>query len=80
MKRFREIYDKELSRICDSGGLDKLFLNHGFVRGFVYEVCKQVVVSQQGVQADACTCTELEDGADACPHWEVWGKCKKRTA
>lgn len=34
---------------------------------------------QQVVQADACQCQQLEDGADACPHWEAWGKCKKRT-
>ena len=25
-----------------------------------------------------CDCEELPDGADACPHWVAWGKCKKR--
>lgn len=46
LKNFKEIYNKELTRICESGSrLEKLILNCSFVRGFVYEICK--AVSQQ---------------------------------
>lgn len=41
---------------------------------------KENLFPQQAVKADACLCTELKDGADACPYWVAWGKCKKRTA
>lgn len=36
--------------------------------------------SQPPVQVDACSCDKLEDGADGCPHWKAWGKCKKCAA
>jgi len=45
LENFKKIYDKELSRICNTGSsLEQLILDSHFVRGFVYGVCKEITV------------------------------------
>lgn len=72
LENFREIYNKELDKLCSEGAFEHLILSSSEVRAFVYEVCKACVISQPTVEADA------EGQCIYCRHWLEAGhtKCK----
>ncbi len=47
LENFKEIYDRELENV--EGPLDKLILMETDIRMFVYEICKNCIVSQPAV-------------------------------
>ena len=57
LENFREIYNAEISK-GDYSPLEALILESTELRMFVYEVCKECIVSQQAVQAEKTSWTK----------------------
>ena len=69
LDNFREIYDRELNLYQDDHTLVRLILSSQTVRMFVYEVCKNCMISQPAIEADAqkpCRYCSLNAGDNFC--------------